>query len=348
MTGTEQPRVVTFGEMLLRLSPRDRPRLFESEGMRADFGGAEANVAVSMAHFGVRCEYVTRLPGNLIGDAAINVLRAEGVDISRILRGAERMGLYFVEPGADVGRSRVVYDRLGSAFAAITPTMLDWTALLADAAWFHATGISAALGAGPVATLTAAIAAARAHGVPTSIDLNYRPALWGGRDPGPLVRPLVQGIDLLIANPHSVRAMLGVDVAEEVLATSDGARELASELAHRFECREIALTRREVRGANENRWSAMLYDAVSREIVASHTWNVTVVDRIGGGDAFAAALIAARLQGRPRADAVEFAVAASALKLGIPGDFNRVTAAEVDQALREIAPANSGANQSTA
>jgi 2-dehydro-3-deoxygluconokinase len=343
--GTGQPRVVTFGEMLLRLSPRDHPRLFESEGMRAGFGGAEANVAVSLAHFGVRCEYVTRLPANLIGDAAIDVLRGEGVDTSRILRGPERMGLYFVEPGAHVGRSRVVYDRLGSAFAAITPTMLDWPALLAGAVWFHATGITAALGAGPVATLTAAIAAARSHGVPTSIDLNFRPALWGDRDPGPLVRPLIQRIDLLIANSHSVRAMLGVDAADDVLATPDGARGLASELAQRFECREIALTRREVHGANENRWSAMLYHAATGAIVASQTWTVTVVDRIGGGDAFVAALIAARLQGRASADAVEFAVAASALKLGIPGDFNRVTAAEVDQVLGEFVPANSGTNQ---
>jgi len=346
--GTGQPRVVTFGEMLLRLSPHGHPRLFESEGMRSGFGGAEANVAVSLAHFGVRCEYITRLPGNLIGDAAIDVLRSEGVDTSRILRGAERMGLYFVEPGADVGRSRVVYDRLGSAFAAITPAMLDWPALLAGAAWFHATGITTALGAGPLATLTAAIAAAHAHGVPTSMDLNHRPALWGDRDPGPLIRPLIHGIDLLIANPHSVRAMLGVDAADDVLATPDGARRLANELAQRFDCREIALTRREVHGASENRWSAMLYDAASGEIVASHAWTVTVVDRIGGGDAFAAALIAARLQGRARADAVEFAVAASALKLGIPGDFNRVPTAEVDQALREIAPANSGTNQRTA
>lgn len=330
MNDDGRPRVVTFGEMLLRLSPGDGPRLFESEQMRAGFGGAEANVAVSVAHFGIECEYVTRLPDNLIGEAAIAVLRAEGVGTGRVLRGPERMGLYFVEPGADVGNSRVVYDRAASAFAAITPTMIDWRALLAGADWFHATGITAALGPGPVATLAAASATARSHGVPTSIDLNYRPALWRDRDPVPVVAPLVRDVDLVIGNPHSVRAMLGLEVAEDALATPAGAREVAMRIADRFGCRQVALTRREVCGPRENRWSATLFDAASGELVSSQPWTVGVVDRIGGGDAFAAALIAGQLHGRSRVDAVEFALAASALKLRIPGDFNRVTTDEVD------------------
>jgi 2-dehydro-3-deoxygluconokinase len=200
--------------------------------------------------------------------------------------------------------------------------------------WFHATGITAALGAGPVATLAAGIAAARTLGVPTSIDLNYRPALWRDRDPVAVVHPLVRGVDLLIGNPHSVRAMLGMDVADSAFTTPAGARGLARRIAGQFGCRHVALTRREVCGHGDNRWDATLYDATSDELVSSQRWTVGVVDRIGGGDAFAAALIAATLGGRNPLAAVEFAVAASALKLRVPGDFNRVTAPEVDEFFR--------------
>ncbi len=334
MSAVERPLVVTFGEMLLRLSPGDGQRLFESDQLRAGFGGAEANVAVSLAHFDICCEYITRLPENLIGDAAIATLRAEGVQVNRVLRGPERMGLYFVEPGADVGNSRVVYDRAGSAFAAMTTSSLDWSTIFGGVDWFHATGITAALGPGPITTLSAAIAAARAHRVPVSIDLNYRPALWHDRDPVPIVAPLIRGIDLLIANPHSARAMLGLDVADDALATSDAARALAKRIVDEVGCGRVALTRREVLGSSTNRWSAALFDGATDEIVTSRPWTVTVVDRIGGGDAFAAALIAALLQARTPHDALEFAVVASALKLRVAGDFNRVSVADVDEALR--------------
>lgn len=345
MSDIERPLVVTFGEMLLRLSPGDGPRLFESEQMRAGFGGAEANVAVSLAHFDIWCEYVTRLPDNLIGDAAVVALRAEGVQVNRVVRGPERMGLYFVEPGADVGNSRVVYDRAASAFAAITPATFDWAAILRGVAWFHATGITAALGTGPVATLGAAIATARALGVPASIDLNYRPALWRDRDPVPIMAPLVRGIDLLIANTHSARAMLGFDVPDDMLATCDGARDLSRRLAQRFECRKVALTRREVLGSSANRWSATLFDCATDEIIASRPWTVTVVDRIGSGDAFAASLIASLVRGRASRDAVEFAIAASALKLRVAGDFNRVRVADVDKLLRGMDAAGARAGE---
>lgn len=336
MTSPAWPLVVTFGEMLLRLSPGDLPCLFQSEKMRANFGGAEANVAVALSHLDTWCEYVTRLPSNLVGDAALAALRTEGVQLSHVLRGSERMGLYLIEPGADVGNTRVVYDRGGSAFAAITPDLVDWPAILPDADWFHGTGITAALGDGPLATLAAGIAAARAHGIPASLDLNYRPALWQGRNPVPLVTPLVEGIDLLIANPHSARAMLGVDVADDALATPVGTRALSAELVDRFHCSRVALTRREVLDAATNRWSASLYDATSNELVTSRAWTVKVVDRIGSGDSFAASLIASLLHDREPADAIEFAVAASALKLRVPGDFNRVTFAEVDKLLRGV------------
>lgn len=327
------PAVVTFGEMLLRLSPADGEPLFGSERMRADFGGAEANVAVALAHLGVASEYVTRLPDNALGDAALDALQREGVGVRHVLRGAERLGLYFAAPSADVAATQVVYDRSHSAFAAITATMVSWAAILRDARWLHGTGITAALGAGPVAALGAGLGAARAASVPVSIDLNYRPALWREREAAPVVAPLVHGVELLIANPHSARAMLGLAVPEDALATADGARDLGVRLAHGFCCARVALTRREVIDATTNRWSAWLYDAADDTLLRSRTWTVAVVDRIGGGDAFAASLIAATLEGREPAAALDFAVAASALKLRVRGDFNRVRVGDVDRLL---------------
>ena len=341
MTAAEWPLVVTFGEMLLRLSPGDQPRLFESDQMRSGFGGAEANVAVALSHLEVWCEYVTRLPDNLIGDAALATMRAEGVQLSHVLRGPERMGLYFVEPGADVSNSRVVYDRAASAFANIVPALVDWSVVLADADWFHATGITAALGDGPLAALRAGIDCARASHVPVSIDLNYRPALWRDRDPVPLITPLVQGADLLIGNPHSLKAMLGIDVPDDALATTEGATSIAKGVAAHCGCRMVALTRREILGNGANRWSASLYDAATGEFSSSRPWTVTVIDRIGGGDSFAASLIASLLRRRAPNDALEFAVAASALKLRVPGDFNRVSTADVDKLLRGMDAAGS-------
>src|SRR5438067_11956396 len=176
-------RAVTFGELLLRLSPPGDERLLESPELHTCFGGAEANVAVALSHLGVRCDYVTRVPDNPLGDAGIEALRKEGVGTRWIARsgGSERLGLYFVEPGADLRAMRVVYDRAGSAFARLDPHSIDWPAVLAGADWFHVSGITPALGEGPVAALAGAIACARARGTPVSLDLNYREALWGDR-----------------------------------------------------------------------------------------------------------------------------------------------------------------------
>src|SRR3989441_2006890 len=185
-------RVVTFGELLLRLSPPGEERLFESSDLVTCFGGAEANVAVALSHFGVRCDYVTRVPDNPIGDAGVAALAREGVGTEWIARGGERLGLYFVEPGADLRTMRVVYDRAGSAFARIEPRAVDWPRVLEGADWFHASGITLALGDGAAATLAGAVGCARAQGIRVSFDLNYREALWRDRDPRPLVEPLVR------------------------------------------------------------------------------------------------------------------------------------------------------------
>jgi 2-dehydro-3-deoxygluconokinase len=321
-------RVVTFGELMLRLSPPGQERLFQSPALRADFGGCEANVAVGLAHLGVHAEYVTRLPDSAIGHAALSALEAEGVGTGGIVLGGERMGIYFVEPGADMQTSRVVYDRAGSAFAGIVPGMLDWPRMLAGARWLHGSGITPALGEGPRAALAAAIEAARASGACISLDLNYRPALWRGRDPRPVIAPLVQGVDLLIGNRDAVRAMLGVEAPDDALAPH---------LAERFGCRRVALTRREVVSASEHGWSAALYDAASQRAWSSRRYQMRVVDRVGAGDSFAAGLIAALAADRELADAVQFAAAAGALKLTVAGDWNRATLEEIDQLVRACA-----------
>ncbi len=328
------PRVVTFGEVLLRLSP-DRPqeRLFQSPALRTYFGGAEANVAAGLASLGVPAEHVTRLPDNPLGDAALAALRAAGVGVAHAARGGARMGLYFVEGGADLRPLRVVYDRAGSAFAELDPAQLDWGAALGGAGWFHVSGITPALGDGPARALRDALDAARARGVPVSVDLNWRPALWRGRDPRPALAPVAARADLLVANPGAVEVMLGIPTAGAAPERPEALGETARRVHEAFGCREVALTQRETLSASEHAWRAHLWGAGDGRLHSAPRYRVRVVDRVGGGDSFVAALLYARFAGRPPADAVRFATAASALKLTIPGDHNRVGAAEVDALL---------------
>ncbi|HEX2093130.1 MAG TPA: sugar kinase [Longimicrobiaceae bacterium] len=327
-------RVVSFGEVMLRLSPPGQERLFQSPQLRTWFGGSEANVAVSLAHLGVRSDYVTRLPANAVGDAALSALRAEGVGVRGIVRGGDRLGIYFVESGADLRPLRVVYDRAGSAFARLDPAELDWEGLLGGADWLHLSGITPALGEGPARAAQEAVEAARSLGVRVSIDLNYRPALWAGRDPVPVIRPLVAGCSLLIGNPGAVEAMLGIPSAGPRPELQKVLRATAERIASELGIPAVALTRREVISAGEHGWSAVLYDRRSALLHESRRYQVRVVDRVGGGDSFAAALIHALLAGREAQDSLEFATAASALKLTIPGDFNRVTVDEVERVLQ--------------
>lgn len=319
---SDRARVVTFGELLLRLSPPGEERLFASPELHTFFGGAEANVAVALSHLGFRVDYVTRLPDGPLGDAALDALRHEGVGTAWIARGGSRLGLYFVEPGADLRTMRVVYDRAGSALAQIDPSEIAWPRVLEGASWFHATGITPALGNGPVGALTRAIGSARAHGIRVSLDLNYREALWRGRDPRALVEPLARQAEVLIGNRDAVRALLGVEAD-------------APRLAERYGCRLVAITEREILGPREHAWSATLYDASSGAALRSKRHVVRVVDRVGGGDSFAAGLIAAVLNSHALPAALEFAVAAGALKLAVPGDFGRATTDEVERLVRQ-------------
>ncbi|MBL8144051.1 MAG: sugar kinase [Acidobacteria bacterium] len=328
------PRVVTFGEIMLRLSPPGFERFFQSPVLGATFGGGEANVAASLAQFGFDVSYVTRLPKHAIGDAAIKALRAEGVDTRHILRGGERVGIYFAEAGASQRASTVIYDRAHASIADCGPGMVDWASVLDGASWFHTTGITPALGAATTGAAAEAIACAKAKGVGVSIDLNFRKKLWSTTQAQAAMRPMVQGIDLVIANEEDIQAVLGIEVAHTDVTAGvlDVAsyRAVAERVCREFAVKRVAITLRESHSASDNGWSAVLFDAATGDFFHSQHYDVRLVDRIGGGDSFAAGMIYGLVSGRAPEQALRFAVAASALKQTIPGDFNRVSVSEVD------------------
>jgi 2-dehydro-3-deoxygluconokinase len=332
------PTVVTFGEIMLRLSPPGFERFFQSPVLSAVFGGGEANVAASVAHFGLASRYVTRLPRHAIGEAALRALRAEGIDTSHIVRGGDRVGIYFAETGASQRASVVVYDRAHSAIGEMAADDVPWDTVMADAAWFHVSGITPALGASCAAATKLAIAAARRAGARVSVDLNYRKKLWSEAQAQATMGPLMGDVDVVIANEEDLQAVLGVPVDGADVSTGAldvaGYRAAAERVTREFGPPLVAVTLRESLSASDNGWSAVLWDAASGTLHQSQKYVVRLVDRIGGGDSFAAGLIYAVLTGRPLDASLRFAVAASALKQTIPGDFNRVTVAEVDALAR--------------
>jgi 2-dehydro-3-deoxygluconokinase len=329
------PRAVCFGEIMLRLSPPGFERLLQSPALQATFGGGEANVAVSLAHFGVSSVYVTRVPSNAIGDAAVRTLRAEGVDVQHIQRGGSRLGIYFAETGASQRASTVLYDRAHSAVSEIQPGSVDWNSALTGAAWLHWTGITPALSTSAAACTREAIDAARRAGARVSVDLNFRRKLWSETQAQAVMRPLVTGSDLLIANEEDLQSVLGIAVAGVNLTAGhvDPAayRAAAEQVARDFGVARVAITLRESLSASENGWSAVLFDAASKTFTHSQHYVIRVVDRIGGGDSFAAGLLYGLIQDWAADRALRFAVAASALKHTVPGDFNRVSVSEVQQ-----------------
>ena len=324
--------VITFGELMLRLGPPGFERLLQSPMLCATFGGGEANVAVSLAQFGLDSCYVTRLPANAIGDAAVRALRAEGVRTDGIVRGGSRMGIYFTETGASQRASTVLYDRANSSISELPPDAVDWDRVMQGAAWFHVTGITPALGAKTTAATQAAVAAARRAGARISVDLNYRKKLWTQAQAQQTMRPLVRDVDVVIANEEDLQCVLGIDVegadvtsgALNVAAYRSAAERVTRELGPSM----VAITLRESLSASDNGWSAVLWDG--KTMHQSQHYNVRLVDRIGGGDSFAGGLIYGLVTGRSNDAALRFAVAASALKQTIPGDFNRASVAEVD------------------
>jgi 2-dehydro-3-deoxygluconokinase len=307
----------------------------QSPLLSATFGGGEANVAVSLAHFGLESRYVTRLPGHAVGEAALRALRAEGVDVTHVLRGGDRLGIYFAETGASQRPSTVIYDRAGSSMAGIGPGMVDWARVMDGADWLHVTGITPALGASAAATTVEALAAARSAGATVSMDLNFRKKLWSEAQAQATIRPMMASVDVVIANEDDIQSVLGFEVPGadpltghvQAGAYEAVARRVSSELGPS----RIAITLRESHSASDNGWSAVLWDGPANAYVRSQRYDLRLVDRIGGGDSFAAGLIYGLMTGRASDAALRFAVAASALKHTVPGDFNRVTVDEVDR-----------------
>lgn len=328
-------KVVAFGEIMLRLSPPGFERFFQSPVLQATFGGGEANVAIGLAHFGLDSHYVSRVPAHAVGDGALRTLRGEGVRVEYVQRGGDRLGIYFAETGASQRASNVIYDRAHASIAGARPGMFPWPEILKGAAWFHVTGITPALGPDVAACTREAVAAAREAGARVSLDLNYRKKLWTEAEARRTMRDLAAMTDVIIANEEDIQACLGLEVAgtDVTAGALDVAayREAARQVARDFGVSYVAITLRESHSASRNGWSAVLWDQAAGAFHQGPRYDITVVDRIGGGDSFAAGLIFGLVSGRPADAALRFAVAASALKHSIPGDFNRVTVAEVDR-----------------
>ena len=330
----EPATVLAFGELMLRLSPPGFERLFQSPRLAATFGGSEANVAISLAHFGHRARFVSRLPANPIGDAAIAALRAEGVDVSGLARGGERLGIYFAETGASQRPSRVVYDRAHSAIAEIGEDAIDWEQALEGVSWVHTSGITPALSPAARRATATLLERCRERRLPVSFDLNYRAKLWTREEAQATIPDLLRSVGVLIANEEDLQTCLGVEVASDVTRAEldlDAYAAAARRVAADHDLTHVAITLRESLSASDNGWSALLYERARDGLHRSQRYEVRLVDRIGGGDAFAAGLIHGLLTGRSTPDALAFAVAASALEQTIPGDFNRVSAAEVER-----------------
>ena len=320
---------------MLRLSAPDGVRLAQARSFEAAYGGGEANVAGSLAAFGVPASFVSRVPANDLGDGAIRFLRSLGVDTSGVAVEPGRLGTYYLEPGAAQRASRVVYDRADSCIALAGPAAYDWPALLARATWFHTTGITPALSANAAEAVIAGAQAARAAGATVSVDLNYRAKLWNwGAKPADVMARLVGEADVLIGNEEDAEKVFGIHAPGTAVADgqveSSGYLSVARELAERFpRLRTIAFTQRGSISASENTWSGVLWTTDAFHVARSYRI-APIVDRVGAGDSFAAGLIYALLDGRGPDRALEFAVAASCLKHSIRGDVNLVSVAEVD------------------
>lgn len=326
-------RIVTFGEFMLRLAPNGYYRFFQNDQMQATFGGGEANVAVSLANFGMDSVYVTKLPEHAIGQAAVNYLRYFGVDTSKIVRGGERIGIYYMEKGASQRGSVCIYDRAHSSIQTAKPEDFDWDAIFEGADWFHFTGITPAIGGNLVEICREACIAAKARDVKISCDLNYRGKLWSREEARKAMTELCKYVDVCISNEEDAKDVFGIEAENNDIyggkLNSEGYKSVAKQLADRFSFEKVAITLRTSVSASDNDWAGMLYDG--DDFYMSRSYHLHIVDRVGGGDSFGAGLIYSLLTGKSSAEAIEFAVAASALKHSVEGDFNRMSVKEVEK-----------------
>ena len=327
-------RFVTFGEIMMRLNPEGYNRFVQAERFEASYAGGEANVAVSLANYGLEASFVTKLPANPLGEAARNAVRRFGVDTGDIVWGGPRLGLYFVEKGASQRASKVVYDRAGSSIALAGRNDFEWAKIFKDAKWFHFTGITPALGGELPEICLDALEYCKAHSITVSCDLNYRGKLWTREEAGRCMARLVPYVDVLIANEADAADVFGIAAEDSDVESGklnkQGYVSVARRLAERFGCKKVAITLRTSLSASDNLWAGMLYDAKSSAASFSSEYKIHIVDRVGGGDSFGGGLIYALATGRDDQSAIDFAVAASALKHSIEHDFNLVSVAEVE------------------
>lgn len=326
-------RVVTFGEIMLRLAPEGYLRFVQADKFGATYGGGEANVAVSLSNYGFDTDFITKLPNNDIGQAAINSLRRFGVGTKYIAKGGDRVGIYFLEKGASQRPSKVIYDRAESSIATAQIEDFDWEKIFDGADWFHFTGITPALSTNMAEVTLDALKKAKEYGVKVSCDLNYRNKLWSKAQAKETMSKLMPYVDVLIANEEDSADVFGIksegtDITGGELS-KDGYKSVAKQLVAKFGFKYVAITLRGSISANDNNWQGMLYNG--SEFYFSKQYAIRIVDRVGGGDSFGAGLIYSMLNGADNQTAIEFAVGASCLKHTIEGDFNMVSVAEVEK-----------------
>jgi len=325
-------KVITMGEIMLRLSTPGYKRFVQSESFDVVYGGGEANVAVSLANYGLEPYFVSKLPLNPIGDSAVNSLRRFGVNTDYIARGGERVGIYYLETGASMRPSKVVYDRAHSSISEATIEDFDFDAIFEGAEWFHFSGITPALSKEAAVLTEKALIAAKKHNVTVSVDLNYRKKLWSEAEAKAVMTKLMAYVDVCIGNEEDAEKVLGFKPGETDVTTGalelDGYKSIFKQMQETFNFKYVVSTLRESYSASDNGWSALIYDGNS--FYHSKKYDLRIVDRVGGGDSFAAGLIYGLISEKTFDQALEFAVAASALKHTISGDFNLVTVDEVE------------------
>jgi len=325
-------RVITFGEIMLRLNPEGNARFVQADKFEATYAGGEANVAVSLANYGMDAAFVSKVPAHEIGQCAVNALRKYGVDTRGMVRGGLRLGAYYVEKGASQRPSKVIYDRAGSAIALAEPGDFDWDTIFEGADWYHWTGITPALGGNLPQICLEACKAAKARGVKISCDLNYRNKLWTRQEACEVMSQLMPYVDVCIANEEDAKDVFGIEAANTDISSGklnhEGYISVAQQITERFGCKTVAITLRSSISADDNEWAAMLYQ--DGKAYFSPSYKIHIVDRVGGGDSFGGGLIYSQLVEMEPQKAINFAVAASCLKHTIPHDFNLVTVAEVE------------------
>lgn len=328
-------KVLSFGEILLRLASPGYTKLFQKDSLDATFCGGEANVAVSLAILGQESSFITKVPNNDVGRAAINSMRYFGVNTSKVIYGGGRLGTYYLEKGASQRPSKVIYDRAYSSIALAEPEEFDWDVILDGVEWFHWTGINPALSKNVADICRQACVIAKKKGITVSCDLNYRGNLWSSAEAQETMTKLMPYVDVCVANEEDAEKVLGIKAAgtdvENGKLDRNGYKDVALQICDKYGCKYVAITLRQSYSASRNGWSGMLYDATKGETCFSKTYDIQVVDRVGGGDSFTAGLIYALSNGLENEYAINFAVAASCLKHTMEGDYNRSTVLDIEK-----------------